>query len=247
MNKHIFLLFGIVISISAKAQTETINLKAHYQKTYQQALQYNDLNVAINSLQNIIAETGASESIPLKDTLGMLYFASKVYYSSLILSKEVYEADASNINALARAAECNQYLGETKNAIADYEKVILVDKNPYYFYQLAVCQYGLKRIAECEANINRVLLDSNSSKTAVIFTLPNGGEQQVPANAAVLNMKAVMKMDQKDFVAAKKNLESALAIYPQFEGARQNLNYCNETLKPAKPAKTASPGKPKGN
>ncbi|MEP7163797.1 MAG: tetratricopeptide repeat protein [Ferruginibacter sp.] len=241
--KKISLLFAAVILVNISNAQSSINdsLRNHYQKTYQQALQYNDINVAINSLQNIIAETPGNAAVPMKDTLAMLYFASKSYYSSLLLSKEVFQANPSNINALARAAECNQNLGETKEAIADYEKVTPVLKNPYYYYQLAVCQYGLKRIVECEANIRRVLADSNSNKIGVSFTLPNGAEQQVPVSAAVLNMAAVMKMDTKNYAEAKAYLESALKIFPDFEGARQNLNYCNENLKSRSTKPAANP------
>ena len=247
MRKLSFFLMGILVTNLSYAQLSVSDsLKNHYQRTYQQALKYNDVNVAINSLQNIIAENPGSSSIVLKDTLAMLYFASKSYYSSLLLSKEVYQANPSNINALARAAESNQNLGETKEAIADYEKVTPVLKNPYYYYQLAVCQYTLKRVAECEISIRKVLADSNSNKIGVSFILPNGNEQQVPASAAVLNMTAIIKMDAKNYADAKNYLENALKLYPDFEGARQNLNYCNENLKATKPTKAAPANKTKG-
>lgn len=247
MRKLLLLLCGIILFSIAHAQYSIKDsLKAHYEKTYQQALQYNDINVAINSLQNIISETADNSVFLLKDTLAMLYFASKSYYSSLMLSKEVHQANPSNISALARAAECFQNLGEIKSALDDYEKVAPVLKNPYYYYQLAVCQYSLKRIAECEVNINKVLADTNSNKIGVSFILPNGDEQKIPASAAVLNMSAVMKMDAKNFAAAKINLENALKIFPEFEGAKQNLNYCNENLKPSKQTKTTPANKVKG-
>lgn len=245
--KKALLVFGAVILFSLSNAQNSIkdSLKAHYERTYQQALQYNDINVAINALQNILAETNDNSVFLIKDTLSMLYFASKSYYSSLMLSKEVHQANPSNVNALARSAECFQNLGEIKSALEDYEKVAPVLKNPYYYYQLAVCQYSLKRIAECEVNINKVLADTNSNKIAVSFILPNGDEQKIPASAAVLNMSAVMKMDTKNFADAKINLENALKIFPEFEGARQNLNYCNENLTLSKPNKKIPANKPK--
>ncbi len=246
--RKIFVLFaGLWATSCSFAQSMSDNLKSHYQKTYQQALQYNDVNVAINALQNIIAETPGNENILLKDTLSMLYFATKSYYSSLILSKEVYKANPNNVNALARSGESNQNLGELKSAIEDYEKAAPILKSPYYYYQLAACQYGLKRYTECEASINKVLADSNSNKIAVSFILPSGGEQQVPASAGALNMAAIMKIDTKNYAMAKTYLEAALKLYPDFEGAKQNLAYCNENLKGTKPAKTPAPAnKPKG-
>ncbi len=246
MRKSLLLIIGIIIIQISNAQSSfSESVKDHYQKTYQQALQYNDINVAINSLQNIMAETPGNDKFLLKDTLSMLYFASKNYYSALLLAKEVYHSTPSNVNARARAGECNQNLGETKDAITDYEIVAPVLKNPYYYYQLAVCQYGLKRITECETNINKVLIDTNSNKIGVSFILPNGNEQQVPVSAAVLNMRAVMRMDAKNYTDAKKYLENALQIFPEFEGARQNLNYCNENLKSTKPAKSSPVNKTK--
>lgn len=236
MRKTLLTLTAVILINISFAQTSIMDsLKIHYQKTYEQALKYNDVNVAINSLQHIIAETQGTASVTLKDTLAMLYFASKSYYQALLLSKEVYQANNTNVYALARAAECNQHLGEIKDAITDYETVTPILKNPYYYYQLAVCQYGLKRIAECEMNIKIILADSNSNKIAVSFILPNGNEQQIPVSAAILNMAGVMKMEAKNYADAKNFLESAIKLFPDFVGAQQNLKYCNENLKPEKP------------
>jgi tetratricopeptide (TPR) repeat protein len=235
MRKLLLLLTcTLAIHISEAQIAVGDSIKKHYEKTYLQALEYNDVNVAINSLQNIIAETHGSNEIILKDTLAMLYFATKAYYSSLVLSKEVIQANPSNLNAQARAAECYQNLGDIKSAITGYEQVAPALKNPYYYYQLAACQYSLKRYGECEANVNRVIADTNSNKIPVNFVLPNGNEQQVPVSAAVLNISAVMKMDNKNYAEAKNLLEKALKIYPDFEGAQQNLNYCNQNLKGTK-------------
>jgi len=244
MKKICLFLAGAIVMNTSQAQLSVKDsLREHYQKTYQQGLQYNDINVAINSLQNIIAETTGKNEMLLKDTLAMLYFASKSYYSSLLLSKEVYQANPNNVNARARAGECNQNLGEIKSAIEDYEKVTPILKNPYYYYQLAACQYGLKRYTECLVSVSKVLADTNSNKIAVSFILPNGDEQRVPASAGALNMAAIMKLDTKNYADAKLLLENALKIYPEFQGAQQNLKFCNENLKPTKATKPAVKGK----
>ncbi len=247
--KKILITFLVILSIqpSKAQQSFRDSIKDHFNKTYQNALKYNDINVAINSLQNIISESNSNEALLLKDTMAMLYFATKSYYSSLILSKEVYQLDPSNISALARSAECYQNLGEIKNAVTDYETVTPLLKNPYYYYQLAVCQYSLKRFSECEASIHKVMTDSNSNKIAVVFNMPNGNEQQVPVDAAALNMSAVLKMDNKYFAEAKIYLEKSLLIFPEFEGAKQNLKYCLENLKSPASTKPTPVIKPKTN
>ncbi len=83
-------LLAILLINQANAQSSLADsLKKHYQKTYSQALLYNDINVAINSLQNILAASNGTNNLVVKDTLSMLYHASKSYYSALVLSKEV--------------------------------------------------------------------------------------------------------------------------------------------------------------
>ena len=83
MKKLILFVFGVMMISCSFAQDSTA-LRKHYLKVYRQALAYNDANAAINALQNYIA---ADNSIAYKDTLSMLYFNVKSYYSSLLLSE----------------------------------------------------------------------------------------------------------------------------------------------------------------
>ena len=208
-------------------------------KMYNQALAYNDIGAAINSLHGYLA---CENSLIYKDTLSMLYFSAKSYISSLILAEEVYKAVPANVDAMARAAECYDELGDPKTAVSLYEQVVPKTKNPYHIYKLAVGQYQLKRTLECEASARAVLADTNSKKMGVNFTSIDGNVQAVPVNAAAANLLGVMKMDAKNFAAAKIAFQQALALYPQFEGAKQNLATCEKNLKgTAKPAV-----KPKG-
>ena len=143
--------------------------------------------------------------------------------------------------ALARSAECFQNLGESKKAVDAYEKVTQTVKEPYYFYQLASAQYTLKRMGECEANLQRVIADTNSKRTAVNFSLGDGRVQQVPANAAAYNFLGIIKMETNDLANSKKLLQQAVAIYPDFVGAQQNLELCENKLKPKTPGSKPKP------
>lgn len=234
-----FLLLGVM----AQAQTSD-SLRRHYLKVYNNALHYNDVNTAVNALQNYIA---VDNNIAYKDTLSLLYFSTGAYVSSLILAEEVTKADPNNMLAVARAGECYQNLNEPKRAIEAYEKACPVLKDPYLWYQLASSQYTLKRIGECESNLQRVIADTNSKRVAVSFTLGDGRVQQVPANAAAYNFLGIIKMEANDLATSKKHLQQAVALYPDFLGAKQNLELCENKLKPggnkAKPPVT----KPKTN
>ena len=73
--------------------------------------------------------------------------------------------------------------------------------------------------------------------------MPNNYTQEVPLKAAALNLKAVLYMDVAKYVKAKEYLQQALAIFPNFEGAKQNVVNCDNRLKELK---TKDKTKPKG-
>ncbi len=224
MKKLISILFATVLCMSVMAQG-TNELGNHFLKVYRQALRYNDPSTAISSLHNYIVTD--ANSMVYKDTLSMLYFTTKSYFNALLLAEEVYKAVPENFTAMARAAECYQELGDPKTACNLYEKAIPNTKNPYDIYKLALCQYQLKRLAESEASAKLVLSDTSSKKIGVNFTLKDGNTQFVPANAAAANLLGVLKMDEKNFTEAKADFELALKFFPDFAGAKDNLEICD--------------------
>lgn len=242
MKKIFSFAIGLAAFVSAGAQDGEA-MKKHYLKTYDNALKYNDLSVAIHALHGYIA---IDSGLTYKDTLSILYFNAKSYVSSLILAEEVYKGQAANVNAMARAAECYDELGDPKTSVGLYEQVVPKTKNPYHIYKLAVGQYQLKRTLECEASARAVLADTTSKKIGVMFTSADGSQQAVPVDAAAANLMGVLKMEAKNYTGAKADFQKALEYFPNFAGAKGNMDICDKNLKggtkaPAKPAT-----KPKG-
>jgi tetratricopeptide (TPR) repeat protein len=237
MKKSLPVLACLMISSVALAQDSTA-LKKHYLRVYNNAIAYNDVGAAINGLHGYLAE---DNSLAYKDTLSMLYFSSKSYYSALVLAEEVYKASPNNMLAMARAAECYDELGDPKTAVTLLEQVTPKTKNPYHIYKLATSQYQLKRMAESELSARTVMADSNSKKIGINFTMVNGEQQAVPIDAASANLLGVIKMDAKNYAGAKADFQHALVLFPKFAGAKQNLDVCEKNLKtPAKtPVKTS--------
>jgi len=131
-------------------------------------------------------------------------------------------------------------MGEPDSAIRRYEQVEPKTKRPYHLYKLAVCQYQLKRVGECESTIRAILSDTTSKKTGVAFTGMDGSQQAVSIAAAASNLAGVLRMDAKNYAEAKKLFEQALVLMPNFAGAKENLAAVERAMKPA--AKT--PAKP---
>jgi tetratricopeptide (TPR) repeat protein len=231
MKKLLCILIAVqVFSVTTAQDSEA--LKKHYLKVYTQAMAYNDANTAIGALHNYIAIDGYN--IIYKDTLAMLYFNVKSYYSSMLVSEEVYKASPGNVIAMARAAECYEEMGDPSSAIGLYEKVVPKTRNPYHIYKLALCQYQLKRPAESEASAKTVLADTTSKNIGVQFIMLDGSRQTIRVNAAAVNLLGVLKMDAKNYSAAKKEFEQALLIDPDFSGAKANLDFCEKNLKEGK-------------
>jgi tetratricopeptide (TPR) repeat protein len=232
----------IVLTTTAVHSQDSIALRKHYLKMYNQAINYNDINTAINALHGYIA---SDNNMNYKDTLSMLYFSAKSYISSLILAEEVYKALPANTEAMARAAECYDELGDPKTAVGLWEQIVPKTKNPYHIYKLAVGQYQLKRTLECEASANAVLADTSSKRIGVNFTSVDGSQQAIPVNAAAANLLGVIKMDAKNYAGAKADFQRALTLFPKFEGAKQNLDVCEKNLKSPVKTPAKSPVKPK--
>jgi tetratricopeptide (TPR) repeat protein len=242
MKKFAPFFFCLIVVTGTRAQ-DSDAMKKHYLKIYNQALTYNDVNAAINGLHGYLA---ADNSLVYKDTLSMLYFTIKNYYSSLLLGEEVYKALPANVEAMARVAECYDELGDPKTSVGLYEQVCPKTKNPYHIYKMAVGQYQLKRTAESELSARAVIADTSSKKIGVNFTSIDGTQQAIPLNAAAANLMGVLKMDAKNYAGAKTDFQQALTFYPQFTGAKQNLDACEKNLKGGTKTTPKTPVKPKG-
>ena len=74
--------------------------------------------------------------------------------------------------------------------------------------------------------------------------MADGNQQTVPVSAAASNLLGVLKMDAKNFADAKADFQQALILFPQFAGAKGNLEICEKNLKGIKTGAKA-PLKPK--
>lgn len=235
----------MIFTFGATAQVSVgDSLRKHYFKLYEEALKYDDLGLAIISLNNVLIEMPPGiEKMKYKDTLSILYFNNRSYLASYLLAKEVFEADATNYAAIGRMGECQHANQEFEAAIEAYQKAAAGLNSPFYLYQIAICQYSLRNAKDCRANVEKVIADSASNSAYASFNMPNGSVQQIPLKAAALNLKAVLLMDEFKYKEALAYLNQSVEIFPNFTGARQNILTCEEKIKEAG---AASKPKPKG-
>jgi len=195
---------------------------ANHKKIVAQALSYNDAQTAINSMHYIIALEGANSTY--KDSLAITYYRTGNYVSSHLVAKELLTSKPDNTQLLEINAVSLQSLGATKDAIATYETLFAKTNNMAHGYQLAMLQYGIKRLAEAQATIAQTLQCADIENAYLQFAIDENQNQNVPLKAAAFNLQGLIAFELKDNTAAKNAFDEALKIMPEFTVATQNAN-----------------------
>ena len=229
--KHsILLLCGLFIfSLQVEAQKNKTPIPSYSpdsiyalkEKVYRQSLKYNDLGVATQTLYEMMAL--APEKKALKDTLAMLYFERGLYVNSLIVGDEVLKDKPDNLGMMEIVAVSKETLGFVKDALEDYEDLYKKSQMVEHLYEIIKLQYTLKRYGECQATANAAFQHPKASEATVSINMQDGRRQTVPVKAAIYNILGVVYIDMKEIDNASKAFESALAILPEFELAKNNL------------------------
>lgn len=226
------LLLSISTIVSAqknKTENNTIDLD---QLVYSQAIAYNDLATAINSLHHIIAKEGGQSVY--KDSLALLYFNSNNFLSSYLLSTELLEKKATDLSLLEINAMSIVNLGDNKKAVTALEKLFSLSKSQYHGYQLAGIQLGLKRFGEAQLTIEQSLQCTELKEMQIQFPIDMQQIQNVPLKAALYNLKGMAAYQLKDNQTALKAFEQALALSPDFFQAKQNKEALESEMKKTK-------------
>lgn len=225
--KHISLLTAILLTqclFGQKLNKDDLNnmqwLK--HKKIVEQSLAYNDAQTAINSMHYIVALEG--EKSTYKDSLAITYFNIGNYVSSHLIAKELLVSKPNNIQLLEINAVSLQNLNATKDAIDAYEILFSKTKNMAHGYQLAMLQYGIKRLAEAEAVIKETIQTKEIENAYLKFAIDKSQSQNVPLKAAVYNLKGLITFELKNNASAKQAFDQALKIMPEFALATQNAN-----------------------
>lgn len=213
-----------------KTPTATIDTK---QQTYQErrvvldrALQYGDLAVATQATHDILAL--GNEFSHYRDSLALLYFQRAAWPQVIAVTSDILTSKPKELGPLELRAVAYQTIGRPKESLTDYEALFALTQSPYHQYEIAALQYTMRRLGECAMTLD-ALMQNPAIKDLEIRISTNQSQQSVPMKAACRNMAGVLLMDQGKRDEAKKAIEEALAIFPEFELAKNNLN---EVLKP---------------
>lgn len=225
MQLRISLLF-IVLSITLYGQKKKeidqvdVNKKALIE-------QIDDKRLKIDYLVDLYSKD-TNNVLALKD-LAAIYYQSKAYKEAFNVCQLIIRKEKNNIFALRMIAGVYEQGGQIEEAIVYYQKLLAIAETPQDFYQLASLYYNNSNFKSALYYLNKILSGPNEGEN-VLITYEKEGKyynQLVPINAAALNMIGFAYMNSEKIDEAKKVINEALKIFPDFELAKGNLNYLN--------------------
>lgn len=227
MNRVLFFLSTIVFSFiinPVDAQTKNSNVSDSIPfdlRVYENAMLIGDYDVARTALLYLI--TSNPEHIPFLDSLTRLYYVTGMYGQALISSEIYLKKDEHNESILEISAACYSVLGDSKKALSTYEILFQKNKSMKYLYQIAVIQYQMKRLGECEQSVSQII-QSKEGMTEKISINMAGQMQEVPISAAAYNLSGVMNKELGQNEKAQSDFKQALKIFPEYFLAQNNLD-----------------------
>lgn len=203
-------------------------------KKYQLAMAFGDFPSARQTVYEMLASNPSQ--VHWGDTLVGLFFLTGDYGSCVLAGQHFLAKNDTNYNIIEYMAAAEYGMKRYKEALGWYEKLFTHSKSAYHAYQLAVNQFLMQRLGECEASIQFILADFKSEKEMVSISMNEGGAQEVPMRAAVWNLRGVIQKNLQKISEAKTCFEQALKIYPEFVLAKANLSTVEKPQPTGQPA-----------
>ena len=206
----------------ATQQQQQLNpLISHFLMKYNVAIRFNDMTAAKDALYDLIVENPANDSLFL--SLAVMYYDSRQYASTILVSQELLARNAKNTTAIELAAASFEALNIYDKALQHYESLYLQTNAYPSLYKMAFLQFDLKRYNECSATSDILLSKKEAGELKVSYAVAENQTKEFPIKVAVLNLKGMVARESGDKINAKKFFEQALALAPDFPQAKENL------------------------
>jgi tetratricopeptide (TPR) repeat protein len=183
-------------------------------------MEHGDVGTAIVSLNRIVAFDKYNG--PALDTLAILYLQSGANDAALKIATRA--ANLNETDAITEVlAKSNKNLGNHEAALEYFGK--LLTKNPEslnYLYEVAYANINVGRLAESVPYIQQIIAHQESA-TTVMKEFIKEGSQTLPYRAVAYNMLGYVQAQAGQDDAAIKSYEAALAIFPNYYLATNNL------------------------
>ena len=189
---------------------------------YEKAKSYNDPNVAITALYNMVALQ--PDNLLLKDSLMREYLSLSQWAPTYMISREIMASQPNNNFALEVSCVALQNLGLKQEALNEYESLYLRTDRVDVLYTISFLQFELKNLNESLTNLN-ILLENEQTEEMLVSVNKNQNERQEVSMRAQLNyLKGLVFLEQGKNDLAKQSFNSAIELSPEFNNAIEKLN-----------------------
>lgn len=225
--KYLVLVCALFAAKTTFAQDSTY-LANEYTKAlaiYDRAQKYNDAELSKQALFELLVLNDRDSTI--LRTLAELYYNNRRFTSSALVGLDFLEKYPGNLVATEVVALSYEQLRLYDKAIEYYEPIWLKTDNINILYQIAFLQYSLKRYSEASNNL-KIVDQRIKPEDKIQLTTSKGQVQEVFFKAALLNLQALIAVEQGNNDVAKTLLGEALKLSPEFEAAKLTLDGLNK-------------------
>ena len=216
---YLMLLFVIIISQKSFSQINNFEIQ---KSIYEKSKSYNDPNVAISALYNMIALQ--PDNILLKDSLMREYYAISQWASAYMISREILSADSENLIALEISCITLQNLGLKQQALNEYETLYLKTDRTDILYTISYLQFELKNFNESLTNLDILINNSLTEEMYVSVSNSDNSRQEILMRAQLYYLKGLIYSNQNNKDLAKISFEKSVEISSDFQNAIDKLN-----------------------
>ena len=220
MKRVLIIILVLNISLCFGQKIYKKDLLDLHKKTYRQAISNYDLEVAKNSIYQILSIEG--ERSTYIDSLAYIYFNQKNYISYLSVANKIL-ATSEKMDILERKAIALENIGAIKEAIVVYERVFSQKKATIIAYKLGKLEHQLKRFAEAFSTLRS--MENGKFPKEAYFPFPSAKKnekQTIPLQSAYYNLLGMVSYELHSNEMAIKYFKKALQLYPDFFVAKQN-------------------------
>ena len=207
-----------ILAQNSLAQTDNFEIQ---KSIYQKAKSYNDPNVAITALYNMVAIQ--PENILLKDSLMKEYFAISQWAASYMVSREILTLEPNNLIALEISCVTLQNLGLKQQALNEYETLYLKTNRVDILYTVSYLQFELSNFNESLTNLDILINNDLTNEMSVSVSKSDNTRQDILMRSQLHYLKGLIYSEQDNNELAKVSFEKSLEISPEFQNAADKL------------------------
>ena len=215
-----FFLFIISFTFSFSMYSQNNNFEVQ-KSIYEKAKSYNDPNVAISALYNMVVLQ--PDNVLLKDSLMREYLAISQWAPSYMISREILGIQPNNNFALEVSCVSLQNLGLKQEALNEYESLYLKTDRIDVLYTISFLQFELRNFNESLTNLDILISNNQTEEMTVSVSKDENTRQEIAIRAQLNYLKGLIYIEQENNLLAKQAFNTAIEIAPEFQNAISKL------------------------